>query len=445
MTQDHPTGATLHLGGDAWAMPSLEPLLVPIDTLLLYPGNPRRGDQEAITSSIRDHGLYAGVVTQTTTSHTLVGNHRLRSLLDLGATMAPSTPADVDDTRAAQIVARDNLTSDRGGYDDTEQLALLEALAAQDQLPGSGYSADDLDALRRVAERSEQTPRNDPDDAPPLPQAPPLSRVGDVWRLGPHRLVVGDSTQASVYEALLGEELVACVWTDPPYGVEYVGKTKDALTIRNDGAGDLDALLSASLGQAVAASVPGGAVYVAAPPGVQGLAFARVLADLGAWRQTLAWVKDMFVLGHSDYHYKHEAIYFGYTPGGAGRRGRGGEGWYGDNAQTSVLDFPRPKRSKEHPTMKPVALVAYCLRNSTRPGDLVLDPFGGSGTTLLACQQEDRTARLIELDPRYADVICRRYQQHTGTLPVRDGVQVDFTEVLADAPSASTSQAPEDQ
>lgn len=419
-----------HLGGDAYAHPSLATRCIPITQAVPYPGNPRRGDQHAITTSIRDLGMYAGVVIQRSTGHILVGNHRRHAVADLGGTTIPADYVDVDDTRAAQIVARDNLTSDRGGYDTGAQVALLAALAEQEQLAGSGYTEEDLEALRRAlaAEQGGPEQRTDPDDAPALPAADPISRVGDVWRLGPHRLVVGDSTAPATFDALLGEERVACVWTDPPYGVEYVGKTKDALTIQNDGAGDLQGLLAASLGRSVEAAVPGGAVYVAAPPGVQGLAFASVLADLGAWRQTLAWVKDVFVLGHSDYHYMHEAIYFGYTPGADGRRGRGGAGWYGDNAQTSVLNFPRPKRSKEHPTMKPVELVAYCLRNSTKPGDLVLDPFGGSGTTLIACHREDREARLIELDPRYADVICRRYQQHTGTLPVRDGVQVDFTD-----------------
>lgn len=149
-TQEHPDGATLHLGGDAWASPDLEPLLVPIDTVTLYPDNPRRGDQDAITSSIRDHGLYAGVVTQTATTHVLVGNHRLRALHTLGATRVPATLMDVDDTRARAIVARDNLTSDRGGYDLTEQLALLEALKAEDALLGSGYVEEDLDDLRRA-------------------------------------------------------------------------------------------------------------------------------------------------------------------------------------------------------------------------------------------------------------------------------------------------------
>jgi DNA modification methylase len=163
--------------------------------------------------------------------------------------------------------------------------------------------------------------------------------------------------------------------------------------------------------------------------------FGNALHDRRMLRQTVIWVKDSMVLGRSDYHYRHEVIWFGYTPSESGRRGRGGEGWYGPNNETTVHDIARPKRSDEHPTMKPVELVARALRNSSAPGALVLDPFAGSGTTLIAAEQEGRRARLIELDPKYADVICRRFQQHTGMVPVRDGVEVDFTST----PAASSS------
>ncbi len=153
---DHPPGASLHLGGAAWANPTLEPLLVPIDTLIPYPGNPRRGDQDAITSSIRDHGLYAGVVTQTSTRHILVGNHRRHALIELGATLIPAAPHDCDDTLAAAIVARDNRTSDRGSYDPTDQVALLDRLVtAGVDLGPLGFDASDLLILQRRSEAEE--------------------------------------------------------------------------------------------------------------------------------------------------------------------------------------------------------------------------------------------------------------------------------------------------
>ena len=153
---------------------------------------------------------------------------------------------------------------------------------------------------------------------------------------------------------------------------------------------------------------------MAHPAGPLSLTFGQVVTTLG-WRlrQTLVWVKDSLVLGHADYHYRHEPILFGYLPG-PGRQGRGSRGWYGDHAQDTVFEIPRPTASPDHPTSKPVALVSAMLVNSTRGNDLVLDPFGGSGTTLIACEQLGRTCRMLELDPRYCDVIVRRWEALTG-------------------------------
>ena len=166
--------------------------------------------------------------------------------------------------------------------------------------------------------------------------------------------------------------------------------------------------------------VGGAAFYVAHPAGPLSVEFYKAATAAG-WRihETLIWVKDSMVLGRSDYHYRHEPLLYGYTAGG-GRRGRGAQGWYGSNAQTSVFEIPRPRRSDSHPTMKPVELVARCLRNSAPPfGGVVLDPFGGSGSTLIACHETERVARLLELDPTYVDVIGRRFQEYSGLMPVK--------------------------
>lgn len=437
-TAKHPPGATLHLGGDAYAHPDLEPLLVPIQSVTPYPGNPRRGDQDAVTGSIRDHGLYAGVTAQASTGHILVGNHRHQALLALGATRIPRTSVDVDDTRAAAIVARDNYTSDRAGYDDTARIELLAALDAEGALDLSGYAQEDYAALLR-AQEPPPAAHTDPDDAPDLPTTQPISQAGDVWRLGPHILIVDDATTAATYERLLtSTDQVRAVIADPPYGVDVQGRDRQQAGVgasskfprRRDGKGvtnddltgeALTTFLTTALGHAYKVTQPGGVWYVCSPPGDLMGMFGATLATMpGTWRHTLIWVKDQFVMGRADYHYRHEVLFYGWKPGAAHH-------FVADRTQDTVWEVPRPKRSQEHPTMKPVALIARAVRNSTRPGDLVLDPFAGSGTTLIACHQEDRTARLIELDPRYADVICRRYQEHTGTLPVRDGVQVNFT------------------
>jgi DNA modification methylase len=200
----------------------------------------------------------------------------------------------------------------------------------------------------------------------------------------------------------------------PPYGVSYEGKTKARLRIQGDGADGLRRLLDASLAAADAVLTPGSPLYVCAPGGSLALVFGVAFAGAG-WelRQTLVWVKDSMVLGHSDYHYRHEQILYGYKPGEA-RLGRGGPGWHGDDSQTTVFEFDRPRASREHPTMKPPQLVEACLRNSSRRREIVLDPFAGSGSTLIAAERLGRRARLIELDPRYCDVIVSRYERFTA-------------------------------
>jgi DNA modification methylase len=253
----------------------------------------------------------------------------------------------------------------------------------------------------------------DPDDVPD-PPAEPITKPGDLWLLGRHRLLCGDSTKAEDVARLMAGEKATCLWTDPPYGVEYVGKTKDALRLQNDTAAGLRGLLDSSFANAAKSCVDGAAFYIARPPGALSVTFGNAILDAG-WRihQELQWVKDSMVLGHSDYHIKHETIVFGYMPGG-GRRGRGGDGWYGDNSQTSVFEVDRPKASPDHPTGKPVDLIMQHLANSSRPDDLVIDLFGGSGSTLIACEQTNRRCAMMEIDPTYCDVIVLRWEQFTG-------------------------------
>lgn len=297
-------------------------------------------------------------------------------------------------------------------------------LKSLEDLSGTGYVSGDLADLERSLFPPE--PLTDPDDAPPVP-ADPVSKTGQLWALGEHRLVIGDCTDKAVVKRLCGGVEPDCVWTDPPYGVDYVGKTRDALRIQNDGAGGLGLLLVGAFSVVVAVVRPGAPVYVAAPPGPQFADFHASLTAAGVlWRQTLAWVKSVMVMGRSDYHYQHEAVLYGFTPGGKGRLGRGGGRWFGGNSQTSVFSFDRPSRSAEHPTMKPVGLIDAMLANSLPSGGVVLDPFAGSGSTLIAAHGRGARAFCVELDPRYADVILRRFEAHTGVTPVLDGAVVSF-------------------
>jgi len=241
-----------------------------------------------------------------------------------------------------------------------------------------------------------------------------------VWLPGRHRVLCGDATDMAAVEDMLAGDRCNCMWTDPPYGVAYVGKTREALTIKNDANVDaLPDLLAGAWAVATAALQPGASVYIAYPD-IYRLIFEGSLNAAGwQFRQNLVWVKDVMVLGHADYHYRHEPILYGFTAGGEGRLGRGGDRWYGDNAQTTVFEVPKPSRSADHPTMKPVELITAMLGNSCPPNGLVYDPFGGSGSTLIAAHQLGMSARLVELDPVYVDVICRRFQEHTGTTPER--------------------------
>lgn len=224
-----------------------------------------------------------------------------------------------------------------------------------------------------------------------------------------------------------GNKQTVCGQT-PPYGVEYVGKTKDALTIQNDGSEGLPSLLHDAFTAAATALRPGAPVYVAHAD-TERVTFETSMRDTGySIRQNLVWVKNTLVMGRSDYHYKHEPILYGFanTAESSGRLGRGSENWQGDNKQSTVFEVPKPSRNAQHPTMKPVELILAMLENSLRTGGLVIDPFGGSGSTLIAAHHHGSRAALIELDPRYVDVICRRYQNHTGILPKRSGETVDF-------------------
>jgi len=237
-----------------------------------------------------------------------------------------------------------------------------------------------------------------------------------------HRIVCGDSTDKEVVAAVMDGEKAIAMWTDPPYGVSYVGKTKNELVIGNDGAKDLPDLLRRAFATVTDFLEPGSPFYIAAPAGPMGTVFRLALQE-AEWRfhQALVWVKSSMVLGHSDYHYRHEDILYGWTPG-QGRSGRGdhaGSKWYGDHCQTTVLEHDKPSRNEEHPTMKPISLILQCLSNSTAAGHLVIDPFLGSGSTLIACERTNRRCRGVELAPKYLAVCLERFFAETGLTPVR--------------------------
>jgi DNA modification methylase len=252
----------------------------------------------------------------------------------------------------------------------------------------------------------------DPDDIPPRP-ATPRSRVGDLYLLGEHRLLCGDARDGAAVRRLVAEESATLLLTDPPYGVAYEGKSKARLRLANDDAEGVPRLLDDSFSAIDPALGAGAAIYLFHPAGRNAFAFLSALADRWSLRQMLVWRKDSMVLGHADYHYAHEPIAYA-NKAAPGRWGRGSAGWYGGNAETSVLEVPRPKASHDHPTAKPVELLSRLLTNSSTLGDVVLDPFLGSGSTLIACEQHRRRCFGIEIDPAYVDVAVSRWETFTG-------------------------------
>ena len=273
----------------------------------------------------------------------------------------------------------------------------------------TGFDADALSELLD-GEETDQAGQTDDDQIPEVLEDA-VSKPGDVWMLGPHRLLCGDATQAESYERLLQGQPVDLLWSDPPYNVNYANSAKDKLrgknrAILNDnlGEGFYDFLLDALT---PALSHCQGAVYLAMSSSELDTLQSAFRTAGGHWSTFIIWAKNTFTLGRADYQRQYEPILYGW-PEGKQRH------WCGDRDQGDVWNIKKPAKNDLHPTMKPVELVERCIRNSTKPGQTVLDPFGGSGTTLIAAEKSGRVARLMELDPKYVDVIVRRWEDWTG-------------------------------
>jgi DNA modification methylase len=238
--------------------------------------------------------------------------------------------------------------------------------------------------------------------------------LGDLFEIGEHRLLCGDSTQTDTFEKLMKGEMADMVVTDPPYNVAYEGKTKDALTIENDSMGNDDfyKFLYDFYTALTTAVKKGGAIYVWHASS-EIINFGKAMVDAG-WllKQQLIWVKNTMVMGRQDYQWKHEPCLYGWLKGDSHK-------WYSDRKQTTVIEWDKPSRNGEHPTMKPIGLFAYQIENSSKKGDIVIDAFGGSGTTMVACEQLNRKARIIEFDPKYCQVIIDRMIKLDPTIKIK--------------------------
>jgi DNA modification methylase len=400
----------------------------PIDKLLPYVRNARQHSDEQIAqiaASIAEFGFVNPILTGV--DGVLVAGHgRLAAARKLGLPTVPVVVLDhLTPTQRRALVLADNRLAELATWDDA--LLRIELEALQDDgfdLDLTGFDADALAEL--LADEEPQIEGRTEDDAAPDVPEEPVSRQGDVWRLGPHRLVCGDATTAEAYARLFPDGgLADMVFTDPPYNVDYEGKTQKKLKIGNDALGGKFYEFLRDACKNILA-VTKGAVYICMSCAELHTLHRAFTEAGGHWSTFIIWAKNTFTLGRSDYQRQYEPILYGW-PEGATRH------WCGDRDQGDVWQIKKPAKNDLHPTMKPVELVERAIRNSSRPGDVVLDPFGGSGTTLIAAEKAGRVARLIELDPKYADVIVRRWQDWTGRQATREADGLAFDQAASDS------------
>lgn len=363
----------------------------------------------------------------------VAGHGRLAAAQKLGLDTVPVVVLDhLTPTQRRALIIADNRIAENAGWDDAMLRIELQSLQED------GFNLDitgfDADALAEIMAGEETTVDGQTDDdAVPEVSATPISRPGDVWELGKHRLVCGDATQASSYEQLLARQRVQMIWSDLPYNVNYANSAKDKLRgkhrpILNDnlGEGFYDFVFDA-----LSLMLPhcDGAVYIAMSSSELDTLQAAFRAAGGKWSTFIIWAKHTFTLGRADYQRQYEPILYGW-PEGSSRH------WCGDRDQGDVWNIKKPARNDLHPTMKPVELMERSIRNSSRPGDVVLDCFGGSGSTLIAAEKSGRRCFMMELDPKYCDVIVRRWQEFSGGKAISEDGQRVFDEVtIQEAPA----------
>ena len=424
----------------------------PLERLMPYENNPRKNDHavERMCAVIREFGFRIPLLARS--DGELVDGHlRLKAAAVMGLAEVPVLLA--DDLSPEQVSAFRLLVNRSASWAfwDEELLAReIEALMLSGfDISFTGFEQSELDKLLKAV----AAPRSDPDAVPKIPEMPLVQR-GELWLLGRHRLLCGDALDSIEVGHLLGGKPASMVWTDPPYNVAYEGKAGSIVNDQMSSANFEDFLTVAftRMGEALR---PGGAIYVAHSEAGGGLSFRQSFARVGLrFAACLIWKKNQSVMGRGDYHWQHEPILYGWKPGAAHK-------WYGNRKQktildvslpgllqdddgswqiiidgklyrltgqdirleevgTSVIEVPKPVRSENHPTTKPVALIETMISNSSPTAGLVLDSFGGSGSTLIACERLGRNCCVMEIDPRYAQVIIVRWQEFTGGQAVRE-------------------------
>lgn len=406
---------------------------IAIDKLKLAKYNPRKdlkpGDPEyeKLKRSILEFGYVEPIVWNSRTGNVVGGHQRLKILKEQGLKEVNCVVVDMDEQREKALNVA--LNKVRGDWDLPLLKDLLQELdKAMFDVSLTGFDAAEVDELLSKV-HDKEVKEDDFDAEKAIAEIKePVSKYGDIWLLGRHRLMCGDATCLSDILTLMdGKKANMCI-TDPPYNVNYEGATQDKLKIINDkmASGKFYEFLLQAFKNIFEVLDDGCAVYVFHGD-TEGLNFRRAFVDAGFHLSNVCvWVKNSMVMGRCDYHWQHEPILYGWKPTGSHK-------WYADRKQTTVWNYDRPSRNAEHPTMKPVGLVAYPIKNSSMSNCLVLDPFGGSGSTLIACEQTNRVCLTMELDPKYCDVIVKRYIENVGTdkgiFLLRDGEQKHISEV----------------
>ena len=406
------------------AMTTSDLKLIPINNLVPYINNARTHSPAQITklrSSLREFGFVNPIIVDKDFS-VIAGHGRLIAAKEEGFKEVPCVFADylTEAQKKAYIIA-DNRYAEDAGWDEELLRLEIESLEGMDfDLGLLGFEPSELNQLLTDKDAIQE----DDFDVDAELQKPAITKPGDLWLLGRHRLVCGDSTKPETYTALMDGKKANLVVTDPPYNVNYEGS---AGKIKNDHMGNeafytflFDAFKCMEEVMAQDASI-----YVFHAD-TEGLNFRKAFAEAGFYLSgTCIWKKQSLVLGRSPYQWQHEPVLFGWKK-------KGKHMWYSDRKQSTIWEYDKPRKNGDHPTMKPVALVSYPIINSSMSGCIVLDPFGGSGSTLMACEQTDRVCHTIELDEKFCDVIVKRFLENGSedqVYVIRDGIKIPYEEI----------------
>ncbi len=404
--------------------------LVPADYNPRKDLKPEDKEYEKLKRSIDEFGYVDPLIWNKRTSRLVGGHQRLKVLKDMGIDEVDVVVVDMDEEKEKALNVALNKIS--GDWDKDKLMLLITDLQGEDfDVSLTGFDPEELDDLFK--DDMKDGVKDDNFDVDKELKKPTMTKPGDLWKLGEHRLLCGDSTKEESYALLMAGKQANLVITDPPYNVNYQGS---AGKIKNDNMKD-DAFyqfLLAAFTNMEKSMADDASIYVFHAD-TEGLNFRKAFSDAGFYLSgTCIWVKQSLVLGRSPYQWRHEPILFGWKK-------KGKHCWYAGRKESTIWEFDKPKKNKDHPTMKPIPLLAYPIMNSSMTNSIVLDPFGGSGSTLIACEQTKRICRTIELDEKFCDVIVKRYIEQVGSTKdvkvVRDGLTYGYDEVKIDEPDSN--------